>query len=196
MPASREATSARRTAPSIRCSSIAGRRARCRASRSRTRSCCGCSRRRAGRRRRATASRGACSTPIATAPTGRRFFGLLAAGNQAWCVNAAVLVVFVSQTHPRGHRPSAADALVRHRLGVDEPGVSGLDQRLRRARHGRLRLRARPHRAGRAGRTSTSTRCARSAAPGRSRTCPNRSARAKPRARGRRWRSSRSRGGS
>ena len=26
------------------------------------------------------------------------FFGLLASGNQAWCVNAAVLVVFVSQT--------------------------------------------------------------------------------------------------
>ena len=26
------------------------------------------------------------------------FFGLLAPGNQAWCVNAAVLVVFVSQT--------------------------------------------------------------------------------------------------
>ena len=30
------------------------------------------------------------------------FFGLLASGNQAWCVNAAVLVVFVSQKMREG----------------------------------------------------------------------------------------------
>ena len=31
-----------------------------------------------------------------------RFFGLLAEGNKTWCVHAAVLVVFVSQTRREG----------------------------------------------------------------------------------------------
>jgi hypothetical protein len=56
-----------------------------------------------------------------------RFFGLLADGNQTWCVHAAVLVVFVSQTLRDGSDSSAPVTLLRHRLGLDEPGVSGLD---------------------------------------------------------------------
>ena len=82
---------------SIDCLWIAGRPGRCRANRSLTGNCYSFSKRRDGRHQPGT-----CSPRFLYArrdtPEWPLFFDLLNPGNQPWCVNAAVLVLFISKT--------------------------------------------------------------------------------------------------
>ena len=94
------------------------------------------------------------------------FFDLLNPGNKTWCVNAAVLVLFISQTvNVESGGRSRPTPMTPARRGRTR--AAGSDQRPDRARHAGVQLRTRPRRAADSPRNSRVEAMAAIGRPGR-----------------------------